>query len=320
MTRPNFLRRWGPWIILAAVLALTVPFLDLRATLATFNNLSVVAIALTFGLYLLNRLSMSHKWNVLLRARDCWLSQWAAFRIYLASGFVAYVIPLSVGSDVFRAARLSLAGRSTSQVSATIVLERVLGLLAVLTVSCVGLVLVVLGGWRELGPLLGLVAVALFMGTALTVLSMSTRLYHVLRRTLSRFAGHRIVKMLDALHVEYVSLGTRSRPLIVFFLLSMLNQVIQASMFVPVLVSLGVAVDPIALFALLPLSKVVVQLVPVPAGIGIAEGTQVAALSLAHVPAAQGLAVALVLRAIDVTMLLPGGVAYAADAWQLRKA
>jgi uncharacterized membrane protein YbhN (UPF0104 family) len=58
---------------------------------------------------------------------------------------------------------------------------------------------------------------------------------------------------------------------------------------------------------------------PIPAGIGVAEGAQVAALSLAHVPPAQGLAVALVLRAIDLSMLLPAGVAYAADAWRLRK-
>ena len=295
-------------------------FLNLRATLATFDNLGAFAVALTVVLYLLNRLSMAHKWNVLLRARDCWLSHWAAFRIYLASGFVAYVTPASVGSDVFRAARLSLAGRSASKVSATIVLERVIGLLAILALSCVGLVFVVLGGWHELLPLLGAVAAALFVGTVLTVLSTSERLYQVLRPTMSRFAGNRIVKMLDALHNEYVSLSRRARPLVVFFLLSILNQLIQTLMFVPLLVSLGVDVHPLALFAVLPLTKALIQFMPIPAGIGVAEGAQVAALSLAHVPAAQGLAVALVLRAIDVTMLLPAGVAYAADAWQLRKA
>jgi uncharacterized protein (TIRG00374 family) len=149
---------------------------------------------------------------------------------------------------------------------------------------------------------------------------MSERLYNMLRGTVSRFAGKRIAAMLDALHNEYVSLSRRARPLVVFFLLSILNQLIQTLMFVPVLVSLGVDVHPLVLFAVLPLSKAFVQLMPIPAGIGVAEGTQVVALSLAHVPPAQGLAVALVLRAIDVTMLLPAGVAYAADAWQLRKA
>jgi uncharacterized protein (TIRG00374 family) len=263
---------------------------------------------------------MAHKWNILLRARNVWLSHWAAFRIYLASGFVGYVIPASVGSDVFRAARLSLGGRSVSKVSATIVLERVLGLLAILTRSSVGLLFVVLGGWHELLPLLGAVVAALFVGTVLTAMSMSERLYRVLRRATSRFADNRIVKMLHALHDEYVALSRRARPLVLFFLLSIVNQLIQALMFVPVLVSLNVDVNLLALFAVLPLSKAFVQLMPIPAGIGVAEGAQVVALSLAHEAPAQGLAVALVLRAIDLSMLLPAGIAYAADAWQLRKA
>jgi uncharacterized protein (TIRG00374 family) len=320
VTRPALLKRWGPWIVMALVLTLMACFLDLRATLAAFDDLEPLAIALTVVLYLLDRLSMAHKWNILLRARNCWLSHWAAFRIYLASGFVGYVIPASVGSDVFRAARLSLAGRSVSKVSATIVLERVLGLLAILTLSCAGLLFVVLGGEHELLPLLGAVAAALLLGTVLTAMSMSERLYRVLRRVTSRFADNRIVKMLHALHNEYVALSKGTRPLVVFFLLSVVNQLIQALMFVPVLVSLNVNVDLPALFAVLPLSKAFVQLMPIPAGIGVAEGSQVVALSLAHVAPAQGLAVALVLRAIDLSMLLPAGIAYAADAWQLRKA
>ena len=319
MTGRALIKRWAPWLLMAVVVALMVHFLDLHATWQAFGNLEPVAIAVTVVLYLLDRFSMAHKWNILLRARNVWLSNWAAFRIYLASGFVGYVIPASVGSDVFRAARLSIAGRSASKVSATIVLERVLGLLAILTLSSVGLVFVVLEGRSDLLPLLGAVLAALFVGTVLTGMSMSDRLYRVLKHATRQFAGNRILKMLHALHDEYVSLSKGIRPLFVFFVLSIVNQLIQALMFVPVLVSLGVDVNLLALFAVLPLSKAFIQLMPIPAGIGVAEGAQVVALSLAHVPAAQALAVALVLRAIDLSMLLPAGVAYAADAWQLRK-
>jgi uncharacterized protein (TIRG00374 family) len=320
---PNLVRhlkRWAPWLLLALVITLMAHFLDLRATLAAFEDLELVAIALTVVLYLLDRFTMAHKWNLLLRARGCWLSHWAAFRLYLASGFVGYVIPASVGSDVFRAARLSLAGRSASKVSATIVLERVLGLLAILSLSSVGLFLVIMQGRDDLLPLLGAVLAALSVGAVLTGMSMSDRLYRVLKRATSRFAGNRVVKMLQALHDEYVALSKRTRPLVVFFLLSIVNQLIQTLMFVPVLVSLNIDVNLLALVAVLPLSKAFVQMMPIPAGIGVAEGSQVAALSLAQVPAAEALAVALVLRAIDLVMLLPGGAAYVADVWHPRKA
>jgi hypothetical protein len=304
---------------MAVVIALLVNFLDLRATWAAFDDLEPVAIVLTVVLFLLDRFSMAYKWNILLRARGCFLSHWAAFRIYLASGFVGYVIPSSVGSDIFRAARLSLAGRSGSTVSATIVLERVLGLLAILTVSSIGLVLVVLQGRGDLLPLLGAVLAALCVGTVLTAMSMSRRLFQMLRRATGRFSGNKIVKMLHALHDEYVSLSKGVRSLAVFFLLSIVNQLIQALMSVPVLVSLGVDVNLLALMAVLPLSKAFIQFMPIPAGIGVAEGAQVVALSLANVAPAEGLAVALVLRAIDLSMLLPAGIAYGADAWQLRR-
>ena len=324
MSKPTLLNRWAPWALMAIVVALMVHFIDWHATLAAFNDLEVTAVVLTAVLYLLDRFSMAYKWNILLRARGCWISHWAAFRIYLASGFVGYVIPASVGSDVFRAARLSLAGRSASKVSATIVLERVLGLLAILTLSSVGLVLVVLGGRGDLLPLMSAVLAALFVGTVLTGMSMSRRLYQILRRATDRFAGNwgatgKIVKMLHALHLEYVSLSQGIRPLLLFFVLSIVNQLIQALMFVPVLVSLGANVDLLELMAVLPLSKAFIQFMPVPAGIGVAEGAQVVALSLAHVAPSQALVVALVLRAIDLAMLFPAGVAYAADAWQLRK-
>jgi uncharacterized protein (TIRG00374 family) len=195
----------------------------------------------------------------------------------------------------------------------------VLGLLAILTLSCVGLVLVVLQGRDDLLPLLGAVFAALCVGTVLTGMSMSRPLFQMLRRATQRFSGNKIVKMLHALHDEYVSLSKGVRPLVVFFSLSIVNQLIQALMFVPVLVSLGVEVNLLALMAVLPLSKAFVQFMPIPAGIGVAEGAQVVALSLAHVAPAEGLAVALVLRAIDLSMLLPAGIAYAADAWQLRR-
>jgi uncharacterized protein (TIRG00374 family) len=150
-------------------------------------------------------------------------------------------------------------------------------------------------------------------------MSMSARLYQMLRRGTERFSSNKIVKMLHGLHSEYVALSQGVRPLAVFFLLSIVNQLIQVLMFVPVLVSLDVELNPLALMAVLPLSKAFIQFMPVPAGIGVAEGAQVVALSLAGVAPAEGLAVALVLRAIDLTMLLPAGIAYAADAWRLRR-
>ena len=86
----------------------------------------------------------------------------------------------------------------------------------------------------------------------------------------------------------------------------------------PILLSIGAPVQPLALLALLPLNKAVFQFTPVPAGIGVAEATIVVTLSLARVPPEQGLAVALVMRGLDVLLLVPMGIAYCIDAMRIR--
>ena len=315
------LKQLAPWALMVGVIALMVHFIDIHAALTALAHLTPAAIVLATVFYLLDRFSMSFKWNILLRYRGYWLSHWDAFRLYLASGFVGYGIPAAVGGDIFRAARLALAEHSAaSKVSATIVLERVLGLLAILAVSWVGLLWIVLAGRAELTALFGAVSAALLLGSLLTAISMSDRLYRFLTRVTYRFSSNRIVKILHSLHNEYVALSKGVRPLTWFFLLSIINQLIRTMMCVPVLVSLGADVDLLALVALLPLSKALAQFSPVPAGIGVAEGAQVAALTLAHVAPSQALAVALVLRAIELATLLPSGLAYAIDAWYLRRA
>jgi glycosyltransferase 2 family protein len=313
------LKQLLPWVLMIGAIAVMVRFVDVGAAGVALSQLEPKAVAATLLLFLLDRFSMSFKWNILLRSRGYWLSQWDAFRLYLASGFIGYMIPASVGGDVFRAARLTITGRSASRVSATIVLERVLGLLAILAVSCVGLLGIILEGRTELTPLFGAVVCALFLGSVLTAISMSDRLYRFLRHLTKDISGNRVIAILHSLHNEYVSLSKGVRPLVWFFFLSIANQIIRTLLCVPVLVALGVNLNLLALFALLPLSKAVAQFTPVPAGIGVAEGAQVAALTLAHVPPSQALVVALVLRAIEVITLLPSGLAYAVDVWHLRK-
>lgn len=322
VTRSEVFRRFkqlAPWILMVGVIALMTRLIDVHATVAALARLTPEAIALTTVLFLLDRFSMSFKWNILLRSRGYRLSHWDAFRLYLASGFAGYAIPATIGGDIFRAARLAVAGQPASGVSATIVLERVLGLLAILVLSCVGLLCSVLAGRIDLTPLLGAVFLALLLGSVLTGISMSERLYRFLRQVTSRIRGNRVIEVLHSLHDDYVALSKGVRPLAWFFVLSIVNLLIRTLMCVPLLASLGVDVNLLALFALVPLSKAFIQFTPVPAGMGVAEGATVAALTLAHVSAPQALVVALVLRAVELATLVPCGLAYVIDAWYLRK-
>lgn len=306
-------------LLAVAILALLAHFVDLHATLRTLAGIDPLAVVLATVVALFDRYVMSSKWNVLLRLRGTALSNLGAYRIYLASGFVGYVLPLGLGSDVFRATRLSLGGYRTSNVSASILLERVLGLLAILSLGGACLAWLVATGRSDLIPLLATTAGLWAVGVVATLVSMSNRLFRFVRSATSSIAGNRFVRMLYALHDEYVGMSQYRAVLLGFWLLSMLEQLVSVLIFVPILMSLHAPLDLVALCALLPLCKAFLQFMPVPAGIGIVEGSIVVALSLAQVPAAQGLAVALIMRAIDIIMLVPMGIAYAVDTARLRR-
>ncbi len=315
-------RPWRVFAILAALIIIAVLAwrVDLAATLHTLERVDPLALALAAGIALLDRFVMAWKWNMLLRVRGAALTALGAFRVYLASGFVGYVVPSGLGSDLFRAARLSVSGRALSNVSASILLERVLGLIAVLGLALAGLaVLVGAAGRSDLAPVLWSVAVVFPGVLAATILSLNERLFARLRRATARFSHLRPVRLLYALHAEYVAMSRARATVLAFCLLSVVNQLIQALALVPILLSIGAPVRLLTLCTLLPLTKAVFQLIPVPAGIGIAEGTFVVTLSLAQVPPAQGLAVALVIRAIDLATLFPMGVAYMLDAARLKR-
>ena len=314
-------RLWRAFAILAALaaIALLAWRVDLASTLHTLERVEPLALALAAGMALLDRFVMAWKWNLLLRVRGRALRALDAFRLYLASGFVGYFVP-AVGSDFFRAARLSVSGRALSNVSASILLERVLGLIAVLGIGLAGLaVLVRRGGRADLAPVLWTVALAFLGVLGATILSLNERLFAQLRRASARFSHVRALELLYALHAEYVAMSRARATVLAFGLLSVINQLIQALAFAPILLSIGAPVHLLSLCTLLPLTKAVFQLVPVPAGIGVAEGTFVVTLSLARVPPAQGLAVALAIRAIDLAMLFPMGVAYLLDATRLKR-
>jgi uncharacterized protein (TIRG00374 family) len=301
------------------VVVLLAGFVDLRATARALWSVELVALGAAAAITLADRYVMAYKWNLLLRVRAAGMPNLTAFRIYLAAGFVGYALPSGVGGDVFRGARSALLAHRGSNVSASIVLERVLGLLAILSLSTGCLLWLVLHGRRDLDAVLLVAGGLLAGGLVATLVSMSERLYHAVRRVTARIGRNRVARTLYALHDEYVRMCRGRGTLVVFWLLSMFEQFLQATALVPIVLAMDAPLQLLALLAVVPLNKALLQFNPVPAGVGVAEGATVVALSLAGVPPAQGLAIALVVRAIDLILLVPMGLAYLLDTMHLRR-
>ena len=87
------------------------------------------AILLSLG----DRFVMAYKWWLLLRSRDLAVSLWTAVRCYLASSLYGLVLPVTVGADAVRV--LALRHLGMMEVTASIVVERGLGVIAMGSVA-----------------------------------------------------------------------------------------------------------------------------------------------------------------------------------------
>ena len=103
---------------------------EVGSLIANVDLLPMVgAVLLSLG----DRFVMAYKWWLLLRSRHLAVDLWTAVRCYLASSLYGLILPVTVGADAVRVLALRHAGMM--EVTASIVIERGLGVLAMGSVA-----------------------------------------------------------------------------------------------------------------------------------------------------------------------------------------
>lgn len=307
--------------IAVAVLLLLViiQFVDLRAVLQMLGRADLRFLAPLLGIALLDRYLMAYKWAILMRARGHAFTNAEAFRIYLSAGFVGMVLPTGVGSDVYRAIRTTMGGRDSRNVAASIVVERGIGLLAIAILSLVGLAIYS----RQYPQIRGFyygVWVVFIVIVVVFALSIHPQTFAIVERMLRPFERYRLVRFYLGFHGAYLELCQQWRALLLFGLLSLVEQSVSSFMNYLGAVALGLPVPLITFLALMPLSNFVV-LLPISIGaIGVEEGVFIVLLGLAGLTPTQSLSLALLMRVVGWLMLIPGGLAFLYDSARFKRA
>ena len=149
-------------------------------------------LALVLFLVACDRAVMILRWVLLLRASGVAISAREAARIFLVSSFVGSFLPAGIGGDMARAYGLSRATSDSSEALASVAVDRVLGILALVAMGAVGLVVTASGltDWRVTA------AVGLLAGASLAL-----------------FWADRVVESFLPLSLREQRLGVRIRAL-----------------------------------------------------------------------------------------------------------
>ena len=150
----NLLNAIGSWWLRLAVTIAILLYLasrvDMRAAADAGLRVNLAYLALVLTLVACDRAVMIFRWVLLLRASRVAISPAEAARIFLVSSFVGSFLPAGVGGDMARAYGLWRATSDTAEALASVAIDRVLGIVALVTMGAIGLAATAntLSDWR----------------------------------------------------------------------------------------------------------------------------------------------------------------------------
>jgi hypothetical protein len=280
---------------------------DFGAILATLSQSNARYLPLMIALAFFDRYLMAYKWAMLLRTRGADLSNAEAFRIYIASTFIGTFLPVGIGADVFKVTRTTLGGRRLDTVTASIIMERVLGLLSVTVLAIVALSILMLRQETQFQQLFAFMWLLLFVFLALLVLTLKVNAFGPLRRYMHYLQRYKITRIVRDIRLEYQELGQNKRLLFRFFILSVLEHAVSSYIHFLGGQALDLAVGPLYFFAIIPVSSLLRNMPISISAIGVQEGVYIMLFSLAGLSATQSLSFSFFMRITSLLMLFLGG-------------
>jgi uncharacterized protein (TIRG00374 family) len=265
-------------------------------------------LAAAVGLVLVDRTFMAMRWIDLLvaLAPGSRPPLGVVLRVFFTSSFVSNFIP-SVGADLYRAYELSRYDVHLAESTASVLMDRALGVLSVVMVAAVALPFATIDGRGELVAILLLVGAVCAVAAAVVLSAAATGM---VRATVARIPIpllHRITAALtDAVRAYAHHHGALVRVLVESIVVQIFR-VIQAWCLGH---ALGLTLPLTTYFAFIPLIVFIMQIPITPNGLGTTQLAFDRFLVPQGAAAPQVFALSVLFLALGVLGSLPGGVLY----------
>jgi len=284
----------------------------LRSASANYLYL-LLALAIYFGAITVGSL----KWQILLRAQGIRVPLGSLLSFTFIGLFFGNFLPTNVGGDLVRGYDLARHTSLPAETAISVVVDRMLGLIAFVFVAVVMALLVVYSaGQAALWQVAVAAAMVLLALCGVFAVMLSDRLRGQVRRffEISLLSGlaplyDRLSRALSAYRRSYAALA-------VCFCISILVLTIGSVVNYLLSLALGGGISLLHIFLFTPLITFVL-LIPISVGgIGLNQSAYVFFFNLVGVPEQKSLAMSLIMQAIIIISSLPGGVLW----WRKRSA
>ena len=274
--------------------------LDMAEALRATAAVSLPHLALVLTLVAVDRAVMVYRWWLLLTASGVPVSAGHATRIFLISSFVGSFLPAGVGGDAARTYGLRQHTGNGGEALASVLVDRVLGMVSLGTMALAGLL-----AWRAGQGVSSLVtggAVALMVGS-LTLFWLDRAVHHLWAdRAHATRLGRAVVRVADALS-RY---RDRPRALAAVLAWSIGVQILRIGEAYVLGLGLGLTVPLSAYLLFMPIGLLMLLLPVSVSGFGLPQGVFVWMLRPLGVPDATSFALSTLIVLTGLAGNLPG--------------
>ncbi len=304
-------------VLSAVLLGYLLSMVDLDQAEGLIRQGRPLYILAALGVALFDRWLMAYKWVILLRVKRIALTVRQATEVYWTSTFLGVFLPATVGGDALRFLAIWRRGFPSRDVIASIMVERLLGFVALFAFLALSIFLNLTLSpgllpktvWHPL-RLIALGALAL---TGLFALTMHPRAARLFARGSARVHG-RLGALLAKVRSFYQAyLGYKDHPVALsqFLALSLFENLLPLTWTYLLAQAFGIEIPFLYYFVLIPIVLVLVRLPISFDGFGVQEGAFVYLLSLVGTPASDAFFLGLTSHILALVSVLPGGILYA---------
>lgn len=269
-------------------------FLLIKGTDIGWASLMVISV-------FIDRAFMAFKWNMLVRALQIHIPFLECFRVYLIGSFLGMFFPTSVGGDVVRAFTVSVEKGKRAEIAASIVVERIVGLIALILLFFIATLFLLAISFETIKIYFLIALILLVLSLFLFIFSFKFLPIEKFQKYDTGFLG-KIRKLVEAYHV----FRFKKKELGTFFVLSFFEH------FVPIVgnyltaKALGIEVNPLAFFLMVPVILVFARLPISLDGIGVQEALYLVLFPLAGLTQTDAFSLGLMLRILTIIAMMPG--------------
>lgn len=289
----------------AVLLVVVCKSVDLREVAGNFRAIHPIMLITLFVTFVVDRVLMAYKWNLLLKARSISISTWHATRLYYVGQLLGKFTPGAIGAEVYRVIALSHFQKNQI-VTSTVILERFIGLAVICFFAAVGLPV----SAQYLGASSSFLVVAIVISTMLAVtvilISFCPSIINYLSQYIPFISRTKISRKLHDFYLIYAESRFHIRTLLFFTILTALETVVMVCNFYLSAKSLGINISFGFFICVIPLVIILLRLPITIEGIGILEGLLAYFLVVKGFSGADGVAIAILMRLVGlVSNLMP---------------